>query len=59
MLRRHLKWPALPTGLLGPAVELMGAVLIVAGVGLWSLPLALVVAGAACIFMAQGMGARE
>ena len=45
-----------PAGPVGPLVEVTGAVLIIAGIALWSPPLALIVAGSMCIFLAQGMG---
>ena len=53
---RSRAWFRFPTGLLGPLIEVTGAVLIITGIALWLPPLALVVAGAMCIFLAQGMG---
>ena len=52
-------WIGVPKKLLGPAIELTGAVLVVMGLWFWSPPLALVVAGTMCIFLAQGLGGRE
>ena len=37
-----------------PALEVVGMALIVAGLWLWSVPVALIVAGGLCIFLAQG-----
>jgi hypothetical protein len=58
-MRRYFKWFRLPSGTLGPAVEVTGAVLIITGICVWSPPLALVVAGGFCIFLAQGIEAKE
>jgi len=44
---------------IGSAIELLGFGLVVAGIALWSVPVAIVAAGVACVFLAQGIGGES
>ncbi len=50
------KDPSRASSSIATGVEILGMVSITVGVGLWSIPLALVIAGLLAVILAQGIG---